>query len=137
MPTALKLVSARQCPTVAYIDIVLANMTTGVDVNIIEVPQGAVIIEGNIVTTEAWNSTSTDVLDVGDAGSQNRYLNDGNIRALAALVALVPTGYAYTAPTKLTARWVSGGGSPTTGKARIRVMYYVQGRAEFAQGLDA
>lgn len=94
-----------------------------------DLPPNAVILSGYFVTTEAWNSTTSDVIDLGDAGSQNRYLNDGNIRALGAVVPLVPTGAAH-AGGALTVRWVSGGGTPTTGKVRLFVSYVVLGRAD-------
>ncbi|MFM7025195.1 MAG: hypothetical protein ACKOWC_03935 [Limnohabitans sp.] len=126
---------ARQELIQAYVDINLADVTTGVDVEALDLPIGAVIVDGALVTTEAWNSTTSDVMDVGDGGSQNRYLNDGNIRALAARVPLVPTGFVTTSTTnKLTVRWVSGGGSPSTGKVRLEVTYYRIGRAAFSQG---
>ncbi len=112
------------------VNINLADVTSGVDVAAMDLPANAVIISGHTFTTEAWNSTSTDVLDVGDAGSQNRYLNDGNVRAASALVALVPTGVAH-AGGALTVRWVSGGGSPTTGKLRLVVTYIVLGKADY------
>jgi hypothetical protein len=84
--------------------------------------------------TEVFNSTTSDVLDVGDATVQNRYLNDASLRTLAR-VPLVPTGFkAGTAERNITVRWVSGGGTPTTGKLRLDVTYYVVGRAEFSQG---
>jgi hypothetical protein len=127
--------SGRQSPIDAYVDINLADVTNGVDVNAIELPPGAVVTDGSLVTTEAWNSTTSDVMDVGDVTVQNRYLNDGNIRALAARVPLVPTGFVTTATQRwLTVRWVSGGGVPTTGKVRLHVRYYVDKRAEFSQG---
>jgi hypothetical protein len=112
------------------VNINLADVTSGVDVAAMDLPANAVIISGHTFTTEDWNSTSTDVLDVGDAGSQNRYLNDGNVRAASALVALVPTGVAH-AGGALTVRWVSGGGSPTTGKLRLVVTYIVLGKADY------
>ena len=132
---AIRKNSGRQELVAAYVDISLADVTTGVDVPAMDLPVGAVIVSGQLVTTEAWNSTSTDVMDVGDATTQNRYLNDGNIRTNGARVALVPTGFIHTAtqPT-LTVRWVSGGGTPTTGKVRLEVLYYVIGRAAFSQG---
>ena len=125
--------TARQCPAFAWVDINLADLASGVDVEAIDLPPNAVITSGQTVTTEAWNSTTSDVLDVGDSGSQNRYLNDGNIRALGARVALVPTGYVHTGGA-LTVRWVSGGGTPTTGKVRLEVEYFVKGRAESTFG---
>ena len=101
----------------------------------IELPAGAVIVDGSINTTEAWNSTTSDVMDVGDVTSGVRYLTDGNIRALNARVPLVPTGFVHTGTEKnLTVTWTSGGGVPTTGKSRLEVRYYVKGRSAFAQG---
>jgi len=125
--------TGRQCVQFAYVDIKLADLVSAADVAAIELPPNAVILSGQLVTTEAWNSTTSDVLDVGDSGSQNRYLNDGNIRALGARVALVPTGF-VTVGNPLTVRWVSGGGVPTTGKVRLEVEYYQLGRAETTYG---
>ena len=127
--------SGRQELISAYVDINLADVTTATDLAALDLPVNAVIVSGALVTTEAWNSTTSDVMDVGDATTQNRYLNDGNIRALAARVPLVPTGFVHTATQPaLTVRWVSGGGTPTTGKVRLEVQYYVLGRAAFSQG---
>lgn len=119
----------RQDVKFAYVDINLANLVSASDAAAIDLPPNSIILSGQAVTTEAWNSTTTDVLDVGDAGSQNRYLNDGNIRTLGARVPLVPTGF-VTDGSPLTVRWVSGGGVPTTGKVRLEVQYVQQGRAD-------
>lgn len=119
----------RQAPTVAIVDINLADVTSGSDVAAVSLPPNSIVVSGSLTTTEAWNSTVSDVFDVGDSGSQNRYLNDGNIRSLAAHVALVPTGYLHTGG-DLTVRWVSGGGSPTTGKVRLVVQYVQVGRGD-------
>jgi hypothetical protein len=127
--------SARQELVHAWVNINLADLTTNVAAAALDLPINAVVVSGRLVTTEAWNSTSTDVMDVGDASSATRYLTDGNIRALGAVVALVPTGFVHTATQPaLTVTWTSGGGSPTTGKVRLEVQYYVQGRAAFSQG---
>ena len=126
--------SARQCPVVAHVDINLADLVSGTDLQAIELPLNAVVIDGGITVTEVFNSTTSDVLDVGDATVQNRYLNDGSLRTLAR-VPLVQTGFkAGTAERNITVRWVSGGGTPTTGKLRLDVTYYVVGRSEFTQG---
>jgi hypothetical protein len=112
-----------------FVTINLADVTTGVDYAAMDLPPNSVILSGTLYTTEAWNSTTSDVLDVGDSVSQNRYLNDGNIRAAAALVPLVPTGFVHPGGA-LTVRWVSGGGTPTTGKVRLQVSYAQIGKAE-------
>ena len=106
----------------------LADVTTGVDYEAIDLPPNSIIQYGALYTTEAWNSTTSDVLDVGDSASQNRYLNDGNIRSANALVALVPTGFVHPGG-PLTVRWVSGGGVPTTGKVRLTVNFIQLGKS--------
>lgn len=131
-----RLISARQAPIFAYIDVVLANVATAVSFNLFEVPAGAIIMSGGIITTAVFNSTTSDVIDIGDSGSANRYLNDGTIHALGH-VPLVPTYYLYTAPTKISGLWVSGGGVPTTGAFTAYINYIVKGRGQFAQGQDS
>lgn len=128
--------SNRQELIVAHVDISFADLVTNVAQAALDLPPNAVVVDGALVTTEAWNSTTSDVMDVGDATSGVRYLTDGNIRALGARVPLVPTGF-LTTPTQpaLTVTWTSGGGVPTTGKVRLEVSYYVKGRAAFAYGL--
>lgn len=136
MTTAVRIKSGRQSVVSAYLDVVLANHATTVALSEIHVPAGAVIVGGAVVVTEVFNSTSTDVLDIGDSGTANRYKNDVNLQALG-LTALVPTGYVYTEPSYIKGVWVSGGGTPTTGAYTLRVDYIVRGRADLGpQGLD-
>lgn len=123
----------RQCPTVAMVTINLADVVSASDLAAITLPPNSIILSGDITTTEAWDSTTSDVMDVGDSVSQNRYLNDGNIRALAARVALVPTGFVHPGG-DITVRWTSGGGTPTTGKVRLTIQYVQVGRAEATYG---
>jgi len=123
----------RQCVQLASVNINLADVVTNVALEVMDMPPNSVILSGQLITTEAWNSTTSDVLDVGDATTATRYLTDGNIRALGARVALVPTGFTGTGePLKVV--WTSGGGTPTTGKVRLEVQYYVIGRAETTIG---
>lgn len=123
----------RQELIVAYVDITLAMLATGVDKGAIMLPPDAVVVGGDIVATTAFDSTSTDVVDVGDSASENRYLNDGSVHT-AIRTALVPTGY-KTLPTtrEITVRWTSGGGTPAAGAFRLTVLYFVLDRAAFAQ----
>jgi hypothetical protein len=124
----------RQSTLLAWVDINLADVATNVQSNVaIDLPVGAVILSGQLITTEAWNSTTSDVMDVGDASSATRYLTDGNIRALGARVPLVPTGFISTGE-GLRVTWTSGGGTPTTGKVRLEVEYYIKGRATSTVG---
>ena len=127
--------SARQELIAAFVDINLADVVNNVVQTALDLPINAIVVDGSLVTTEAWNSTTSDVMDVGDATSATRYLTDGNIRALGARVPLVPTGLIHDATNNaLRVTWTSGGGVPTTGKVRLEVRYYVKGRAAFTQG---
>lgn len=124
----------RQDIKFAYVDINLADVATNVQSNVaIDMPIGSVVLFGELITTEAWNSTTSDVMDVGDATSATRYLTDGNIRALGARVPLVPTGFTGTGE-GLRVTWTSGGGTPTTGKVRLEVAYFIKGRADATYG---
>ncbi len=116
------------------VSINLGDTATGVDTAAIDLPANAVITSGAVVTTTAWDSTTSDVISVGDATTYNRYLSAGNFRAAAALVPLVPTGFIHPGG-PLTVRWVSGGGTPTTGASRLQVTYYIigQGHATFGK----
>lgn len=128
--------SGRQELIVAHVDISFADLVNNVAQAALDLPPNAVIVDGALVTTEAWNSTTSDVMDVGDVTSGTRYLTDGNIRTLGARVALVPTGFlTTTTQPALTVTWTSGGGTPTTGKVRLEVSYFVKGRAAFSFGL--
>ena len=124
----------RQSLQVAYADIALADLTSAVASPVaIDMPPNAVIVAGSLVTTQAWNSTTSDVMSVGDATTAARYLTDGNIRAAGAVVPLVPTGFIGIGE-GLKVTWTSGGGTPTTGKVRLMVQYYILGRAESTIG---
>lgn len=140
MTTALKRRSARQGVVWAYIDVLLANHATGVDLKCIEVPEGAIVVDGFVDLTAVFNSTTSDVLDVGDEDTENLYKNDIDVHTGASLVStsIVRTGKVYTKPTKITTRWVSGGGVPTTGSYTLAIAYMVKGRADLGpQGLDS
>ena len=133
---------ARQAPEVAYVDISLADLVggfTSAETNLalgdltstaeyttaIALPVGAVVVGGSVTVTQVFNSTTSDVLVVGDDSTADRYLSTCNLQALGT-TALVPTGFIGTASEPfLEVKWTSGGGVPTTGRFTIAVQYYV------------
>lgn len=127
--------ASRQCLIKAYVDINLADLTSATATDAIQLPPGAVITAGALVTTEAWNSTTSDVAVIGDVTTANRYLGSTSIVTNGTRTALVPTGF-VTTTTQPNVRitWTSGGGTPTTGKLRLELTYYIKGRSEFTQG---
>ena len=131
---SITMIADRQAPSEAYVDINLADIATGVAQAAIQMPINAVVTGGSLVTITAFNSTSTDTLSIGDASSAARYLSGSSIHSTA-LAALVPTGFVTTSTEpNIVVTWTSGGGTPTTGKIRVRVSYIILGRADFTQG---
>jgi len=125
---AITLNTDRQDLKVAWVDINLADVATGVAQVAIKMPAvNYVIVGGQVYTSEAWNSTSTDTIGVGDDDSDTTYLSGASIAATG-IDALVPTGVVGDGNIKVL--WTSGGGTPTTGKSRLSIQYYILGRAE-------
>lgn len=123
----------RQCVMSALVTIKFGDVagSSGVDLAAVAMPPNAIVVGGAVVVKTAFNSATSDVIDVGDAVTQNRYLNDGNIHTTG-VVALVPTGYVHPGG-DLTVRWVGVSTVPTAGEVQLRVDYIVAGRGEFTQ----
>ncbi len=100
----------------------------------IDLPRNAVVLSGGLTVTEAFDSDTSDAVDVGDSGSATRYKSAGDLQTLGR-IALVPTGYLYTAEDSITVRWkrLAGDVAPTAGSMRLDVKYIVKGRAAFTQ----
>ena len=120
----LPLNPGRQYTLVAEQVITAAEMNeSGVAVKAITLPTGAVVVD------TAFDA-ATAVLDVGDAGSANRYKNDANIAATG-YTALVPTGYVSNgSPITVTPVFAD---AVTVGSLRLQVHYVIGGRANEAQ----
>lgn len=111
--------------TINYTDTVQNTAVAAIDI-----PPNSVILSGHLFTSTAWNSTTSDVIDVGDSGSATRYLTDGNIRAANALVALVPTGYVHTGGALTVTHTAGAAGTATTGSTRLTITYITLGKSD-------
>lgn len=100
-------------------------------VDALNLPVGAIIIGGEVVTETAVSGSTAYNVSVGDSGSATRYLGATD-RVAAGRTALVPTGY------------VSNGGNirvtvaptvaaATAGKVTVRVQYIVRNRVNETQ----
>lgn len=122
----------RQPPLLAYVDINLADIVSGVAQGAIELPAGATIISGSVEPMVSFNAATSASIAVGDAAVANRYLAAGDVKALS-LVPLVPTGFTTTAKSDVTVT-VTLVGATTTGKLRLCVQYFKDGRELSSQG---
>lgn len=125
--------SNRQAPLVAMVEIGYADIVSDVASAAIELPGGAIVTGGDVTVITPFNSGTSDVLDVGDSVTANRYANDANIHA-AGRTALVPTGYVTPNVSDVSVTLTAVGAAATAGKVRLTVEYVVNGRAETSQG---
>jgi hypothetical protein len=132
----IKYKSGRQEIIAAMLGFTFADITaSGVAENAIEVPEGAIVVGGDIVVLTAWNTTGTATLSLGDAGSATRYANAVNLKA-AARTALTLTGYKHSVTEWLKALVTTADLNANAGEARITLHYVRDGRVAFSQGLD-
>lgn len=100
-------------------------------VDVINLPTGAIVTGGEVVTEKAVTGSTAYNVSVGDSGSATRYLSATD-RVTAGRTALVPTGYVGSgeqirvtvAPTVAAA---------TAGKVTVRVQYIVRNRVNETQ----
>ncbi|MFZ4537156.1 hypothetical protein [Propionivibrio sp.] len=110
---------------------------SGVAQAAVSMPPNCIVIGGAIVTRTAFNSVTSDVLSVGDAGLATRYLSESSV-AVAGTAALVPTGYLTPGTTSsasgdIFVTWTGVGTAPSTGQVQLRVDYVQVGRSEYSQ----
>ena len=101
-----------------------ATNTAATTVEIIELPYGATVLAGEVITETAFDAATFNVT-VGDSGSATRYLGTTDKKGTGR-TALVPTGYVGAGEAL---RLVfTAADACTTGKMTVRVLYSVAGR---------
>lgn len=94
--------------------------------DIIPLPNGAVLIGGDMTVSEVSNDSGTATLKVGDSADDDRYLAATNIKALGR-TPLVPTGYRGDG-SDLRITLANQNGDATTGIVTIRAEYVIGDR---------
>ena len=127
--------SDRQYPLQAIVDFGFADLTDSVADIAIDLPSDAIVTGGHIYISEVFNSTTSDVISVGDTDDDNEYLTAQTVAALG-LTALVPTGVKILAGGKaITLLHVAGtADTATTGIGQLVVEYVRQGRSNENEG---
>lgn len=135
------LIAARgaQCPLVAeftfnFDDTMVNAASTTLDfgssntaetaVDIAPLPQGAIVIGGDVITETAFDAATYNV-KVGDATTTDRYLGTTDKKGTGR-TALVPTGFRSTGE-KLRLTFTAADAC-TTGKMSVRVLYVIADR---------
>lgn len=100
--------------------------THDVVAQIINLPEGAVVIGGEIVVETAGVGPTVYTASLGDSASANRYANAVDLKT-ASRTALTLTGYRTSENLRLTIN--STVAAASAGKATVRVLYVLPGRA--------
>ena len=86
----------RQYPLVARVDFTYASFgASGVAEEAIDLPVGAVVTGGALVITTAFNSATTDAIEVGDGDAVARFLASQDVKSAAGRFALTGTETIY------------------------------------------
>lgn len=125
--------AGRQSSLIARVDFGFADFVSGVLELAVELPAGAMVLSGNIVITEAFDSGTSDSMTVGDATDEDRYLGATSVAATG-LTALVPTGFQVVGIDDVTMTLTSVGTAATAGIGVLTVEYVVPGRSHATQG---
>lgn len=122
--------SGRQNVKYAEVVVNLNDVSDGAAKDAIDLPLGASVVGGDLVVDTAFDAGTTATLSVGDASSATRYLNAQNVK-VTGRTALTITGFKTTISEQtLQVKYASSGTAATAGKARLRVMYVVDGRVD-------
>ena len=97
--------------------------------DVINLPYGAVVVGGDVVTETALDTASY-ALVVGDSTTANRYLASTDVKS-AGRVALVPTGYVSDGASIRIG--ITNADVCTAGKVTVRVMYTIRNRTNEVQ----
>lgn len=125
--------SDRQYPLTAIVDFTLSDLTAGTAVPAVDLPQGAVVVGGELIIDTAFDSATSDTISVGDGGSAGRYGNAVDVQS-AGRTALTLTGYKYTAVDTIDLTYAQSGAAASNGAGRLIVQYVVDGRGNENQG---
>ena len=126
---SIQLQDGRQYPLVAIIDFSYADFdASGVAELAAEIPGSARDVTLNLAITEAFNSATSDAIDVGDGTTDDAYVSgqNGQVVADADVAVSIPV---MGSNSQFTLKWTGVGAAPTTGAGRLKIEYLQSGRA--------
>lgn len=129
----IKVNSGRQSSIWVYQPIAFGDVVSGVAQAAVNLPVDAVVVGGALVTITAFNSATSDTLNVGDSANATRYASAANIHT-AGRIALTLTGYKTLSTTRqVLVTWTGTGAAPTAGDVILQMEYIVSYRADAVQ----
>jgi hypothetical protein len=123
----------RQPVLSAKIPFTFNDLTSGEITEAIDLPGGAYIVSGEVVITTAFDSATSDAIEVGLlSGATDDLLSSTSIAATG-ITAIVPFAGALAATDTVTIEWTQVGGGTSAGVGFLRVDYVIDGRATDTQ----
>lgn len=125
--------SGRQYVLLAEVEFTYDDFTgeTGVALDALEVPAGSTILRGYIEITTAFDSATSDALDVAGGQGASAAAVDAQV---VADTALTITNVENAVTGEVTIEWTGVGAIPTVGAGRLVVEYMIGDRDNENQG---
>ena len=125
---------------IGFADLLSPTDLNGVATPVIDMPEGAIVTDLQIIVETVFNSGTSDVIDIGDNDVADRYLDGSDIQTAAVrfhedIDAAAETVKQYVAGDTINMTWVAVGADPTTGSVRLLVNYIIADRANETQSL--
>ena len=108
--------------------VALADLTSGTAVTIGTLPAGAVVTDAYAVVTTAFNSGTSDLLDMGTSGDPNGFMTAVSIASVGKKAAdelATSDDLSLSAATDVSATWTGAGAAATTGAMELIVEFVV------------
>lgn len=125
--------AGRQPVLSAAIPFTFSDLTSGEITEAIVLPGGAYITGGEVVITTAFDSATSDAIEVGLLAVATDTLLSSTSIASTGITALVPVGGSLAASDTVTIEWTGVGAAPSAGVGFLRVEYVIDGRATDVQ----
>jgi hypothetical protein len=127
--------ASRQSPIYAMVEINASDIDAfdGTFNAAIECPQNTIIVGGFVDVVIPFNSSTSDIMQVGDDIAPNRYASSVDLHT-DGIQELTPTGFVIETHADIGVSITSDGGPPTQRKPVLYLEYVVSSRAQFTQG---
>lgn len=123
-----------QAPSYKEADFTYEDLVSGGFVPAIDLPSDAVVIDGAMVVTEAFDSETSDTGTVGDAETANGYAAGIDMTDLGT-TKIVATGVLCNDSDRqqFGFSWTGVGTAPSQGAGKVWCLYIQKSRADFVQ----
>lgn len=121
--------TGRQDVLVAHVTVTYDDLTSGSAAEAVDVPPDAIYLRGYVDVKTAWDSNTSDVLDVGDGDDDDRYTSSQIDISSTGITELDTVSKQYAEKDTVDLTWTGTGTAPTQGELDLIFEYIVEDRA--------